>query len=59
MLHLPELRLEYASKLTIFTDILLYTCAHEQRAHGLQSIGVAIKKTVFVTFVDLVNQFEA
>ena len=29
--------------------IYYLTCAHEQRAHGLQSIGVAIKNTVFVT----------
>ena len=35
------------------------TCAHEQRAHGLQSIGAAIKNTVFVTLVGLVNRFEA
>ena len=44
LLHWPELCLEYASKLTIFTDSLLWTCAYEQRAHGGQSIGVAIKK---------------
>ena len=24
---------------------------HEQRAHGLQSIGMVIKNTVFVTFM--------
>ena len=38
---------EYASMLTIFTDILLRTCMSEQRsrARGLQWIGVA---TVFM-----------
>ena len=61
LLHWRELRLEYVSKLTIFTDILLWTCghAHEQRVHGLQLIGMAIKNTVFVTFVGLVDPFEA
>ena len=32
-----------ARKLTIFTDMLFWTCAHEQRTHGQQSIGMAIK----------------
>ena len=40
--------------LTIYTDIMLWTCAHEQMAHGLQSIGVA-NKTLFVTLVGLAN----
>ena len=35
--------LEHASMLMIFTDIMLWTCAHEQIAHGLQLIGVANK----------------
>ena len=34
------------------------TCIHEQKARGLQLIGVANKNTVFVTLVDLVKQFE-
>ena len=32
---------------------MLWTCAHEQIAHGQQSIGVANKNTVFVTLVGL------
>ena len=44
---------------TIFTDIVLWTYAHEQIAHGLQSTGVANKNTVFVTLVGLANRFEA
>ena len=30
--------------LTIFMDTLLQTCKHEQRAHGLQSIGLTCNK---------------
>ena len=33
-----------------------YYCAHEQKAHGLQLIGVATKITVFVTLVDLAQR---
>ena len=32
---------------------------HEQIAHGLQSIGVGNKNTVFVILVGLANHFEA
>ena len=35
--------LEYVSMLTIFTDIVLWTCAHEQITHGLPLIGMANK----------------
>ena len=45
--------------LTIFTDIMLWTCALEQIAHGLQLIGVANNNTVFVTLVGLANYSEA
>ena len=51
-----DLHLEYVSMLMIFTYIVitLDCCVHEQRAHGLQSKGVAIK-TVFMT---LAKQFK-
>ena len=47
--------------LTIFTYTVPLTvvCMHEQKAHGLQSVGVAIKNTVFVTLVDLAKLFKA
>ena len=35
------------------------TIVHVQKAHGLKSIGMANKITVFVTFVGLAKQFEA
>ena len=38
---------------------LTVVCMHEQKAHGLQSVGVAIKNTVFVTLVDVAKLFKA
>ena len=40
----------------LYTDILLRTCVHEQRAYGLQSIGVANKNIIFVTLVDIATR---
>ena len=37
----------------LYLHITLNYCEHEQKAHGLQSIGVANKNTVFVSLVDL------
>ena len=62
MLHLLHwlscASIKYVSKVDDFYQHIA-SCVHEQRAHGLQSIGVAIKNTVFVTFVGLVDRFKA
>jgi hypothetical protein len=34
-------------------------CAHEQKAHGLGSIGVANKNVAFAMLMDLAKPFEA
>ena len=53
-----------SSMLTIFTYTLVHVwsinCAHEQKAHGLQLIGMANKNSVFVimTLVDLAKRFK-
>ena len=43
----------------LYLHITLHYCAHEQKAHGLQLIGVDNKNTVFVTLVDLADLFKA
>ena len=55
----PDLNLELENVDNLYLHITLHYCAHEQKAHGLQLIGVVNKNTVFVTLVDLADLFEA
>ena len=55
----PDLNLELENVDDLYLCITLHYCAHEQKAHGLQLIGVVNKNTVFVTLVDLADLFEA
>ena len=54
----PDLNLELKNVDNLYLHITLHYCAHEQKAHGLQLIGVVNKNTVFVTLVDLAYPFE-
>ena len=55
----PDLNLELENVDDLYLHITLHYCVHEQKAHGLQLIGVVNKNTVFVTLVDLANLFKA
>ena len=55
----PDLNLELENVDDLYLHITLHYCAHEQKAHGLQLIGVVNKNTVLVTLVDLTDLFEA
>ena len=55
----PDLNLELENVDDLYLHITLHYCAHEQKAHGLQLIGVVNKNTVFVTLVDLADLFKA
>ena len=49
----PDLNLKLKNVDDLYLLNTLHYCAHEQKAHGLQLIGVVNKNTVFVTLVDL------
>ena len=55
----PNLNLKFENVDDLSLHITLHYCAHEQKAHDLQLIGVVNKNTVFVTLVDLADLFEA
>ena len=52
-----NVELEYVDNLYIIS----HNCAHVQKTHGLQLIGIGVtnKNTAFVTLVGLANRFEA
>ena len=54
MLHTSSCTLKYYVQVTIFTYThTVGAIADEQKEHGLKSIGVATKNTVFVMLVGL------
>ena len=55
----PNLNLKLENVDNLYLHIALHYCAHKQKAHDLQLIGVVNKKTVFVSLVDLADLFEA
>ena len=54
----PDLNFELENVDNLYLHITLYYCVHEQKAHGLQLIGVVNKNTVFVTPMDLADLFK-